>query len=167
MTEHTNFLIEKYRTKGILIDTNLLLLFVVGKHDKFLIEKFKRVQQFTIEDYEFICGFVRYFSKVIVTPYILTEVSNLLNQLPEQYKFEQYSAFSHLMQEWLERHTESKLIATVESFKKYGLTDAEIAETGLKKDHLILTDDFRLTGFLNKQGIDVINFNNIRMMNWK
>jgi hypothetical protein len=44
-------LIEKHRSKGVLVDTNLLVLLLVGSINKRRIPEFKRTQSFTIEDF--------------------------------------------------------------------------------------------------------------------
>ncbi len=44
-------LIEKHRANGLLIDTNLLVLFLVGKTNKSRILSFKRTQAYTLEDF--------------------------------------------------------------------------------------------------------------------
>ena len=43
-------LIEKHRAKGVLVDTNLLVLFLVGRVNRQRILNFKRTGDFTIED---------------------------------------------------------------------------------------------------------------------
>jgi hypothetical protein len=42
-------LIEKYQAKGVLVDTNLMVLFLVGAVNKRRIPKFRRTQDYTIE----------------------------------------------------------------------------------------------------------------------
>ncbi len=76
-------LVTKYRRQGILVDTNLLLLFCVGAHDPNQIEKFKRTRTYIKDDFELLAHFLAAFDKVITTPNILTEVNSLSNQLSE------------------------------------------------------------------------------------
>jgi hypothetical protein len=64
-----------------------------------------------------------------------------------------------------EHYIASREAAREEDFIKIGLTDASIFR--LPKDqYLILTDDFRLSQYLQHNGIDVINFNHIRPLGW-
>ena len=70
-------LIEKHRTNGLLIDTNLLVLFLVGKTNKSRILSFQRTQAYTLEDLELLERLVEQFRTLITTPHVLTEVSNL------------------------------------------------------------------------------------------
>ena len=46
MTDPNLVLIEKYASRGVLVDTNILLLFVVGAFDRELIPRFKRTSHF-------------------------------------------------------------------------------------------------------------------------
>jgi hypothetical protein len=45
-------LIEKHRSMGVLVDSNLLVLFLVGQVNKRRILQFKRTQDFAIEDFD-------------------------------------------------------------------------------------------------------------------
>jgi hypothetical protein len=65
----------------LLIDANLLLLLVVGSADRSLIESFKRTRAYTREDFDLLLRLVARFPKVVTTPNVLTEVSNLAGQL--------------------------------------------------------------------------------------
>jgi len=70
-------LIEKHRPNGVMIYTNVLILYLVGKTNKRLILNFKRTQAYAVEDFELLDRFVSHFNKLITTPHVLTEVSNL------------------------------------------------------------------------------------------
>ena len=54
-------LIEKHRSNGLLIDTNLLLFYVAGRTNKNRIPNFKRTQKYTIEDFELLTDLSRQF----------------------------------------------------------------------------------------------------------
>jgi hypothetical protein len=45
-------LITKHRGKGVFVDTNLLVLLLVGSVNSARIPNFKRTQDFTIDDFE-------------------------------------------------------------------------------------------------------------------
>ena len=76
-------LLARYYIKGIIIDTNILLLYLIGRVDRERIPRLKRTAQFTSEDYDILLELVSKFKKVIATPNILTEVNSLANQLGE------------------------------------------------------------------------------------
>ena len=150
-----------YSGKGLLIDSNLLLLFFVGLHDRTRIEKFKRTAQFTIRDFERLAAFIRRFKEVVTTPSILTEVSNLLGQLPEQLRYAFYEHFANGLKNLHEYYSPSRELGDEKGFRKFGLTDTAILHAASGK-YLVLTDDFRLAQYLLGRNVDVINFNHLR-----
>ena len=155
--------INAYKGKGLLIDTNLLLLFFVGLHNQGSIQRFKRTMQFTPDDFSYLAGVIQLFKQVVTTPSILTEVSNLLGQLREGTRLSVFRIFALGIERFEERFTPSRELAQQPHFPKFGLTDTGIAQSA-KGNFLVLTDDFRLAGYLEHHGIDVVNFNHLRMV---
>lgn len=128
--------------KNLIIDTNLLLLLVIGaveggKH----IKSSKRLKDFDEFDYQTVLGFMKGYKKVFITPYIATEVSNLIDLNRDAGK-KAYEIARSLFK--LFSHVDSKINddALSETFLRYGLTDNSII--GLVKDYHILTNDNRL-----------------------
>src|ERR1700736_6648428 len=70
-------LIEKHQGKGVLVDTNLLVLLLVGVVNRRRILQFKRTQDFTIEDFDLLEHLVKWFGRLIATPHVLSQVSDL------------------------------------------------------------------------------------------
>jgi hypothetical protein len=66
-------LIEKHRSKGILVDSNLLVLLLVGSVNKRRILEFKRTQDFTIEDFETLSRLIAWFERLVTTPHVLIQ----------------------------------------------------------------------------------------------
>jgi len=71
-------LIEKHHGKGALVDTNLLVLFLVGCVNRQRILNFKRTQDFAIEDFDLLSRLIEWFGRLISTPHVLTQVSDLV-----------------------------------------------------------------------------------------
>lgn len=158
---HIEELLARYKSRGVLIDTNLLLLYFVGLYDQSQIQKFKRTLIFTVDDFDIIRNFINYFGKVVTTPNILTEVSNLSGQLPDAVRSAYYDDFTARFEVLEEEYVPSADICSLSYFRKYGLTDSGIASL-VRDKYLVLTDDFRLSNFLQSSKIDVINFNHLR-----
>ncbi len=167
MTEEIDKNLIKYRNRGTIIDSNLLLLYFVGSCDEDRISSFKRTKTYTKDDYSLLCRYIKGFKEVLTTPHILTEVSGFLNQLGNDLKPSFYKTFSEQVELFREGYRESSEISKSSSFIKYGLTDTGIIEGAMKNELLVLTDDFSLSGYLNSLKVDAINFNNIRMLGWK
>lgn len=166
MSNDINSLFALYHQKGILIDTNILLLYFVGTVNRERITRFNRTQQFVPEDYDLFLEILSYFSKIVTTPNILTEVNSLTNQLGEPERSQCFPIFAQKISVLTESYTESKVIATNQRFVKFGLTDCGIINLA-KERYLILTDDFKLANYMQNEGIDTINFNNIRVYGWR
>lgn len=166
MNEEIRPILERYKQKGILIDTNILLLWFVGTANRARISKFNRTEKFTLEDYDLLLRIILFFNKLVTTPHILTEVNSLINQIGEPERSQCLSIFADIINHRLtESKIESATATKLENFTKFGLTDCGIIV--LAKDYLVLTDDFRLANYLQTVGIDVINFNHIRRNEWK
>lgn len=70
-------LFKNHVGKPVLVDANLLLLVMIGSFDRDLIASFKRTCAYSIRHYDLLVRLLGYFSTVVTTPHILTEVSNL------------------------------------------------------------------------------------------
>lgn len=165
MLEYLSHLFERYRTRGLLLDSNLLLLYVVGSHDERLISSFKRTKTFTTEDFHLLARIVRFFERVVTTPHVLTEVSGLSNQLPRKSKFEYYGTFATQIGMLEEQPVSAATVAATSAFRLFGLTDAAIAEVA-KDQALVLSVDLDLVVHLQNSGFDAVNFNHIRTLGW-
>jgi hypothetical protein len=158
--------VQKHRLSGLLIDSNLLLLLLVGRINRKRVAAFKRTQKYTLEDFERLSQFYAFFSKHWTTPQILTEVSNLSGQLagPELGKFR--AALASLVKVIDERYIESRRITSHDSFARLGITDAGLVLLSADGP-LLLTDDLPLYDHVARRGVDVINFNHVRVSNWR
>lgn len=156
-------LLNAYQMKGLLIDSNLLLLFFVGACNRARITTFDRTAMFATADFDLLVAIIRRFEKVVTTPNILTEVSNLLGQIRGEAR-DFYVQFSNGIASLDEQYRSSRSLVSQSFFPKFGLTDTGIIEEARDK-YLVLTVDWALCGYLQKAGIDVINFNHIRAVN--
>ena len=162
---HLDMTFGPYRNRGLLIDTNLLLLYFVGEVDIKLISRFNRTKEFIKEDFFLLKYIVKFFDVLVTTPNILTEVSNLAGREKEYYKLLFYENFSKRLTVFREEYIESVQAVASEAFRNFGLTDSVIAE--LSKDkYLVLTTDFPLANWLQSKKIAVQNFNNLRPAVW-
>ena len=65
------------RRPGLLLDTNLLVLLVVGKVNRERIATFKRTSAYTGRGYDLLERLIKPFSKLYTVPHVVSEVSNL------------------------------------------------------------------------------------------
>jgi hypothetical protein len=71
---------ERHREKGILLDTNLLVLLWLAAFDLGLVGG-KRLEKYTPDDVQLLRAYVSRFHRLLSTSTILTETSNLIGQV--------------------------------------------------------------------------------------
>jgi len=160
-TEEFEELIEKHSRAGVIVDANLLLVYFVGRQDPARIRQHKRTLDYTSDDLLLLVRLLARFARIVVTPTVLAEVSNLVAQIGEPLRTELLTSLGEEIQVLCEEYLPSSEAADVDFFPKLGLTDSAIylvAREGL----LVLTNDWRLAGTLEARGVAVVNFNHIR-----
>jgi hypothetical protein len=163
-----NDLIRRYSQKGILIDTNILFVLLVGSVNKERITKFHLTQQFIPEDYELLLKFMSEVKNLVTTPNILTEINSLANQLGKPELSECFAIFAGFVQNvdiLNEYYMKSQEAVSADKLIEFGLTDSVIL-TLAQGNYLVLTGELKLANYLHNVEVDVINFNNIRVLNW-
>lgn len=156
--------VGRYRSAGLLIDTNLLLLYVVGTYDRGAIPRHKRTDQFVPADYTLLLNFFDRFERVVTTPHILAETNNLAGQAPDHLRDGIMRTFAAVIGALAEEYTPARVLAQEYSFPRFGIADCGILHRA-PGQYLVLTDDFRLSQVLRHEGTDVINFNHLRLPN--
>jgi|ERR1035437_4629122 hypothetical protein len=156
---------NKFHRKSLLVDTNLLLLLLVGSLGPSLIRKQKITanQGFDERDFSQLRDFTCRFQHWVTTPHILTEVSNHADKVKGLDHGEFIRKFLSLIDKLDECSETSKSLTKTDAFARFGLTDTAISHLA-DKSFLVLTVDFLLAGYLQKKGVDVINFNNVRQI---
>jgi len=94
----TNFdyFISKHQKKDLLIDTNLLIVLLVGNTSEEFIAKVKPTRTYTVQDYRLLIKLIKSFN-VVTTPHILTEASNLCEKIEKFYKEKIFKNFSEII----------------------------------------------------------------------
>jgi hypothetical protein len=111
-------------TGPVIIDSNLLLLLIVGSTDRSYIKIHKNLSAYTDDDFDLLVIILTQFSDILTLPHIVTEVSNLARQIRNPAR----SKIQIKLREFIEITTElpipSLLGARRAEFYKLGLTDA-------------------------------------------
>lgn len=154
-------LTERYRRIRVLVDTNLLLLLLIGTFDTGLIEKFKRTMIYSVDDFLLLQTVLEPFNKIITTPYILTELNSFANQLPAHLKirFSQFTAAK--IRTFEEVYIPGAELVEKHEYLRFGLTDTATFYTARGK-FLALTDDLPLYTHLLFGGVDAVSFARLR-----
>jgi hypothetical protein len=162
MSSHQELLVERYKTKGILIDANLALLYLVGGYDLRLVGdgKYKKLSKYNEEDYCLLLRLKNVFKKAVTTPHVLTEVSNLTSDLPEKTKSACLKKFYETFVKIDELNIPSMDVAQRADFHFLGLTDSALAF--VSRRFLIVTDDARLVQKMSESGLEALNLSHLR-----
>lgn len=145
----------------ILIDTNLLVLYVVGTASRSYIQKHKRLTEFVVEDYDALLRLINNASAVFVTPHTLAETSNLARHIGEPARTQVLMLLRALINDANEIPISSKSASARQEFLRLGLTDAVLLEAA-DDESTLLTTDLDLYLAAQATSIPAINFNHIR-----
>ncbi len=149
--------------KPVITDTSPLLLLLMGLYDKNAIGDFKRLSpKYDSEDYDLVLQFVAR-RKIIVTPQVLSEVSNFATKELKQNKFSEFiEGNKPTLEKILEKYIPKADILASKEVVKFGFTDTSIILAAKENNALVLTDDFPLFGVCKKIGVDAMHMTEIQ-----
>lgn len=145
---------------SLVLDSNLLLLLVVGTAATSYIPRHKRLRAYTESDFDLLIELIASAPRVLVTPNTLTETSNLAGYIEEPARTEIYEVLRALIHATEEEYVESRRAVTRSEFVRLGLTDAALLSTG--ESRALLTADLDLYLSAIAVGHDAVNFNHLR-----
>jgi hypothetical protein len=147
----------------IIVDANLLLLWIVGLASPDYIPKHKRLQTYTVEDFVIRLNSLSRARRIILTPNTLTETSNLAGYIAEPARTEIFCVLAVLIKaaETEECFIESEKAATRPEFLRLGLTDSALLHLA-GDSHMLLTADVDLYLAALHRGLNAENFNHYR-----
>ncbi len=148
--------------KVFILDTNLLILLVVGQASPNFIGTHKRLKAYTVSDYHLLGALLAPASSICVTPNILTEASNLLKQIGEPARSLIFRKFAEIVDQISESYIESRIGARQAEFMRLGLTDSILLLVSSDPSIVLVTADLGLYLAAEARGLAVINFNHHR-----
>jgi len=159
--------IQSYFRKGIIVDTGPLVLLLAGYYNYDSIGKSKLTAEFTKGDFDILTSFLSKFRKIIVTPHVLAEVSNLINTRVHKSDFADFiEKITEILSDFKEVYVQKDEIISREELKKVGITDTGILLACERDNNLILTKDFSFKGLCISKGLPVIHFDRLRAESW-
>lgn len=148
-------------SRSVLLDTNLLLVFVVGLYSPAYVSRHKNTRDYTAEDFFRLRKVVDTYPDRLTTPHILAEVSNLLAQSKRPARDDLFKTFAQVIDDFDERPVAARRIAANDRFVDFGLTELGILEaTG--PNCVVLTADSRLADFLARSNLSVLDYQTLR-----
>jgi rRNA-processing protein FCF1 len=153
------------RRAGLLIDTNLLVLLIVGGVNLDRIENFKRTRQYSKTDYQLLVRVLDDFTPLYTLAHVMAEVSNLTD-LSGTERLQARQMLKETVALLREPELASIRAAEGASYESLGLVDAAISALAREQKCAVLTDDLDLYLSLSREGIVVLNFTHLRERVW-
>jgi rRNA-processing protein FCF1 len=161
--------IQKYSRSGVLVDTNLLLVYLVGLYDitqgHQLVNNFKRTKgKYKSGDFDVLDAFLKNFHVRTTTPHLLTEVCNILDN---ELNYTARDICLGLIQKVIvdafhEHYIPAKQLLAEDKVLTYGVADMGIMRSAVAGPYLVLTDDDPLSIYLNKVGVATLSLPEIK-----
>ncbi len=147
--------------RSIALDTNLLVLLIVGSASRRYIDLHKRTRTDTADDFDLLAGILADVESIVVTPNVLTEASNLIRQFGEPGRTQVGVVMQRFIEESIELYVPSRTAVHRPEFLRLGLADTAII-AGQDKDMALLTDDLDLYLASANSGQAAVNFSHLR-----
>jgi len=151
--------------KSILLDTNLLVVLVVGLTSPAEIGKHKRTRNYTPEDFLTLQEALQNYQQLWVTSQAVAECSNLIRQTNKPMAEQLMKTLSNLVSTAKESNITSTEIFKESSVLALGVADAGITKKS-KRVTTLLTADLDLYLEVDRKFGNAINFNHIRTGSW-
>ena len=157
-------LIAPHVRKTLLLDTNLLVLLMLGSVNPKLIGT-GALNAFELRDYVALAVICAKFPLLVTTPHVLTEACHLADKDIKR------DPMRSLLYHWLltysanvdERTVPFKDL-TLPSLTKIGVADAVLQKVCGDEKYLLMTTDYELSGIVSRRHNNALNFNHVRDM---
>ncbi len=160
MTDQGDFS-QNARENGLLIDTNLLVLLIVGSVNRDRISRFKRTTSYSSADWDLLSGILEQISRRYTLPHVLAEVSTLTDLKGPELEVAR-EVLLRLIKQLRELQITSADACATPLYQRLGLTDAAIAEAARLHRCSVLTNDSGLYAALANEGSSVAMFDHLR-----
>lgn len=144
-----------------ILDTNLMVLLIVGLASQDYILRHKRTQTYTVDDFLLLQGTLAQTPSIVTIPHVLAETSNLVRQFAEPGRTRICTVLQNFIFDCIETIVTSKAAARRSEFRLLGLTDAALLEVQSDRS-VLLTDDLDLYVASVSAGRQAINFSHLR-----
>jgi len=148
--------------RTVVVDSNLLLLLVVGLWNPRAIAVHKRLSAHTYADFLELSRFLSSFHTVVTTAHVLAEVSNLAGFATGATREAILLQLASVIKTLDERAIPATVVSSQPEFKVFGITDAALSL--LCADMLLLTEDGRLARHLQLRGFSAWTLDQVKML---
>jgi rRNA-processing protein FCF1 len=145
----------------ILIDTNALVVLLIGLIDPRLFKTHDKTSIYEEQDFVDLLDVIGSFDKLIVLPNVWTEADNLLNKFSGHYKDKYIENLTKVIKGTTEKFLESIIATGSGGFYDLGLTDSLLLEYG-RECKLLITSDSTLSDYAIANDIKVYDMKKSR-----
>lgn len=145
----------------ILIDSNALIVLLLGLIDPKLLGRHKTSSIYDEEDFNDLLGVIADYNNLVTLPNVWTEVDNLLNRFSGDQRYIYISQVTDLIKKTSETYLSSSTACEAPFFLQLGLTDSLILEYA-EKCKLLITSDSTLSDYAIAKGIKVYDMVKIK-----
>ena len=146
----------------VLLDANLLVLYVAGCTNVKIIAAHKRLRfTYDVSDFRLLRRTISSHDRLVLTPNTMTEASNLLAQIPGQYQADLRRGMKDMAATGMEIPIKSADALNDPDYLRLGLTDAAIL-TVLSDQVALLTADLDLYLAALKRGHRATNLRHLK-----
>lgn len=137
---------KRHRVTGILLDAQLLVLWIVGTVSDELISTHRRLREYDTMHFHALRELLSHFPRLVTTPHILTEASNLAAYFSSSLRDHVLDAlrvlvsFKDGLPEVKERHKPASKLCQEPHFSILGLADAAVIDAARRRV-LVVSDD--------------------------
>jgi predicted nucleic acid-binding protein len=144
--------------QDLLLDTNVLMLLLIGRWDRASIPTFRRTSTFTPADFDLLERTLSRYPRRVTTPAVLAEVSNLMgNAFHEKVAGTVVQVCGTFIERWVPKDQ----VFADEEFARLGFADASILAAA-DADTVVLTEDVHLYLAALRRGFLAVNFSHLR-----
>ena len=138
--------------KSVIVDTNVLVLLIVGQAAPEKIGSHRRLRAFDEADFRNLSKLLSQFGKHITVPNVLTEASNLIGSGDQEIAPGCCEALGVYGCKTAETYIESKQVICSEDYLELGLADAAVISAAMRSRSEVITTDRKLFGTLESHG---------------
>lgn len=169
--EQIKAFIFKYQPEGLIVDTNILILFLIGNYDIKFIESYELLnnsnKKYLSSDFDLLKKIFSMFKKLVITPNVITELSNLTitkNGFYGEKLLFYIETVIKFLKSVEERHQKTDCLWGLELkiISKFGLTDLTMFELSKQTKMPILTDELPFYTYAYSNRVPIIKFEHIK-----
>ncbi len=142
----------------LVLDANVMVLLVVGLADRSYIARHKRLDGYTVADFDLLTSLMDSSPRTVITPHAVTEACNLAGHIAEPARGRILGVLGDLVRASTETYVSSAGASLHPAYTRLGITDAVLLSDGLEGT-VLLTTDLELYLTASRSGRAVVNFN--------